>query len=96
MNHDVSARIDTKFSSAFLVSGVGVRDVERTMESAVCLVAIYAIKTFWTLVITLTLFRFKSTSANRNRIGTNDLVAIIQQQEFVFGLEDDDSISPLL
>jgi hypothetical protein len=67
--------------------------MQRTMKSAVSLVTVYGIKSFWIPVVTLTLFRFESSSANRNRVGTNELVAIIQQQKFVFGLQYDDLLA---
>ena len=67
-----------------------------TMESAVSLVTIYRVKPFGTPVVTLTLFRLKSSSANRNGVGTRDVVAIIQQQKFVFGFQDENFTSSLL
>ena len=70
--------------------------MQRTMESAVSLVTVYGVKSFWTLVVTLTLFRLKSSSANRNGVGMHDIVAIIQQQKFVFGFQDENFTSPLL
>ena len=70
--------------------------MQRTMESAVSLVTVYGVKAFWTLVVTLTLFRLKSSSANRNGVGTHDIVAIIQQQKFVFGFQDENFTCPLL
>jgi hypothetical protein len=38
------------------------------MESAVSLVAVYDVKSFWTLVVTLALFRLKSSSTNRDGV----------------------------
>src|SRR5260370_19996305 len=70
--------------------------MQRTMESAVSLVPVYGVKPFGTLVVTLTLFTLKSSSANRNGVGTHDVVAIIQQQNFVFGFQDENFTSPLL
>ena len=66
------------------------------MESTVSLVTVYGVKPFWTLVVTLTLFGPKSSSANRNGVGTHDVVAIIQQQKVVFGFQDENFTSPLL
>ena len=70
--------------------------MQRTMESAVSLVTVYGVKPFWTLVVTLTLFRLKSSSANRNGVGTHDIVAIIQQQKFLFGFQDENFTRSLL
>jgi hypothetical protein len=70
--------------------------MQRTMESAVYLVTVYGIKSFWIPVVTLTLFRLKSSSAYRNGVGTYNVIAIVQQQKFVFSLQYDDPTSPLL
>ena len=58
--------------------------MQRTMESAVSLVTVYGVKPFWTLVVTLTLFRLNASSANRNGVGSYDVVTVIEQQKFVF------------
>ncbi len=58
------------------------------MESAVPLVTVDDVQAFWTLVVTLTLFRLNSSPANRNGVGTNDVVAPIEQQKFMFGFQD--------
>ncbi len=62
--------------------------MQGAVESAVSLVTIDNVKPFRTLVVTLTLFRLNSSSANRNGVGAHDVVALIEQQKFVFGFQD--------
>ena len=66
------------------------------MESAVWLATIYGVKTFRTSVVTLTLLGLKSSSANRNGICTHNVVAIVQQQKFVLGFQNEHLTSSLL
>jgi hypothetical protein len=66
------------------------------MESAVGLAAIDGVKTFRTSVVTLTLLRLESSSANCDGVCLDDVVAIIQQLKFVFGFQDEHLTSPLL
>ena len=53
--------------------------MQGTVESAVSLVTIYDVNTFWTPVVTLMLFRLKPPSANCNGIATQDIVAVVKQ-----------------
>ena len=66
------------------------------MEATVSLVTIYNVEPLWTLVVALMLFRLNPSPANRNQISSHDVVAIIQQQKFVFGFEHEDFTGALL
>ena len=70
--------------------------MQRTMKSAVPLVTVYGVKPFWSFVVTLALFGVKSSSANRNEVCMQDVVASVQQQKFVFGLEDENFANSFL
>src|SRR5215472_11644891 len=70
--------------------------MQGTMESAVSLVTVYGVKALGSLVVTLTLFRLNSPSANCDGVCMHDVVRVIEQQEFVFGFQDQHFTGALL
>src|SRR5579862_1686654 len=66
------------------------------MESAVGLATIDGVKTFRSSVVTLMLLRLESSSADCDGVCLDNVVAIIQQQKFVFGFQDEHLTRPLL
>ena len=95
VNHDVATRAHTKFARTLAVRFVGIREMKRKMKPAVLLPPVNLIDTLGRLVVAFPLFRREPTSPERNGVGSNDVVAI-EQQKFVFSLQDNHSLDFLL